>query len=296
MTPGTQSTVKRVMGGSFLIDELTPEEVFTPDDFTDEQRQIEAKEYEVSKKLMRELGELGLLGVDVPEEFGGLELDKVTSAIVSQNIATVGSFVITFSGHVGIGTLPLVWYGTPEQKKKYLDKLATGEWIAAYALSESSAGSDAMNIRTSAKLSEDGKHYLLNGEKMWISNAKKLSLFASGVASQRFATDLADQQEVMGALADMLIEVLVLESTVLRTQKMAGHKPLAVKLTKLYATRSFRNIEACMERVLGAVAEGDMLRTYMTIFRRLSKHEPQNMVLIGREISDAMVEAAQFTV
>jgi alkylation response protein AidB-like acyl-CoA dehydrogenase len=582
---------KRASGGSFLIEDLRPEDVFTPEDFSTEQKQIaemtanfaeekilprvpeiEAKKFEVSRELMREAGALGLLGVDVPEEYGGLELDKVTSALIADKVAVCGSFSVTFSAHAGIGTLPLIWYGTPEQRAKYLGKIASGEWIAAYALSESSAGSDAMNIRTQAKLSEDGKHYVLNGEKMWISNAgianlftvfakidgekftaflveagtpgltvaaeehklgirgsstcplrledckvpvenllgeagkghhiafnvlnvgryklaaaaiggmrisfrngvryakervafgkpitsfglvqekiadsaagiyvgealvyravgaieaalagldkhsatytqevqkrieefavecsilkvwasekldrvvddmlqlhggygyveefpaersyrdarinrifegtneinrliitgwmikralqgrlallpaikqvmdevmagpglrasyegplaeerallagaKKLGLFCAGAASQRFGNDLADQQEVMGALADVLIEVLALESAILRTEKMAGKSALAVKMTKYYAARSFRIVETAAERVIAAVAEGDMLRTQMAIFRRLAKHEPVNAVTLGREIAAVMVEAGRY--
>ena len=190
------TTAKRVSGGSFLVEDLTPEAIFTLEDLSVEQKQIaglaadfaeqkilpqiheiEAKNFDVSRALMRELGELGLLGIDVPEEYGGMELDKVTSAVAIQNLSIAGSFSVTVSAHVSIGTLPLVWYGTEQQKKKYLPKLASGEWIAAYALSESSAGSDAMNIRTRATLTPDGKHYLLNGEKMWISNAGMASLF-----------------------------------------------------------------------------------------------------------------------
>jgi alkylation response protein AidB-like acyl-CoA dehydrogenase len=523
---------------------------------------------------MRDLGALGLLGVDVPEEYGGMDMDKITSALVSQSLSASGSFSVTFSAHVTIGTLPLVWYGTPQQKEKYLPKLASGEWIAAYALSEASAGSDAMNIRTRATLTSDGKHYVLNGEKMWISNAgmaslftifakidgerfsafvveagtpgltigaeehklgirgsstcplvlsdcmvpvenllgqpgkghhiafnilnvgryklassaiggarnslrdgiryakdriafgkpltafglvqekiaesaaaiyateavlyrvvgaidaalseldkssptftqdvqkrieefavecsilkffgsemvervidhtlqihggygyveeygversyrdarinrifegtneinrlittgwmikralqgtlpllpaiksvmdevmagpiarasydgplaeergllanaKKIALFCSGAASQKFGNDLAEQQEVMGALADILSEVLALESIILRTEKIDKPQSVAVKLTKYYAARAFRIIETSAERVLGAVAEGDMLRTQMTIFRRLSKHEPANTVALGREISNAMVEAGRYKV
>ena len=177
-------------GGSFLIVDLGPEDIFTLEDLSDEQRQIEratvefaekeiqpriaaieAKDFGVTKDLLRKAGELGLMGVDVPEEHGGLQMDKVTSALIAEKIAICGSFSVSFSAHVGIGTLPLVWYGTAEQKKKYLSRLASGEWIAAYALSEASSGSDAMNLRTRAKLSADGKHYVLNGEKMWISNA-----------------------------------------------------------------------------------------------------------------------------
>ena len=183
-------------GGSFLIEDLTPEDIFTLEDLSPEQKQIadvaakfaeekistqmqeiEAKNFDLSRKLMRELGDLGLLGIDVPEQYGGMDLDKITSSLVSQNLSASGSFSVTFSAHVTIGTLPLVWYGTPEQKEKYLPRLVSGEWIAAYALSEASAGSDAMNIRTRATLTPDGKHYLLNGEKMWISNAGMASLF-----------------------------------------------------------------------------------------------------------------------
>jgi alkylation response protein AidB-like acyl-CoA dehydrogenase len=115
--------------------------------------------------------------VDSPEAYGGLELDKVTSALVAESLSKNASFSVAFSAHTGIGTLPLVWYGTDEQKKKYLPKLATGEWVAAYALSEATSGSDAMNIRTKAVLSADGKTYILNGEKMWISNCGFADLY-----------------------------------------------------------------------------------------------------------------------
>jgi alkylation response protein AidB-like acyl-CoA dehydrogenase len=567
------AAVKRGRGGMFLLEDLSPAEIFTPEDFTPEQKQIgemtrqfaeekiltqvaaiEAKDFSISRKLMRELGELGLLGVDVPEEYGGLDLDKVTSTLIIENVCVTGSFGVTFNAHTCIGTLPLAWYGTPEQKAAYLPKLASGEWIAAYALSESSAGSDAMNIRTRAILSEDGKHYLLNGEKMWISNAgfadiftifakidgekfsaflvpagtpgltvgseehklgirgsstcplilndckvpvenmlgtagkghliafnilnvgryklganmicsarqafrdgiryarervgfgksivhfglvkekiadsaaaiyalesavyrvvgaidaaaaeldkgaptytqdlqkrieefaaecsilkfegselaervvdqmlqlyggygyveefpaerqyrdlrinkifegtneinriitttwmmkraqsgalplmaaieklmdeiasnnwtarefagplaqqkalltsgKKIALFCTGLAAQKFAAELPEQQEVIGAIAEILAEVLVLDSTLLRTEKMDGAKPLAIKLAKYYAVRSFRVIESAAERVLGAVAEDDDLRSKTAILRTLAGHEPVN--------------------
>ncbi len=209
-----KSTVKRVTGGGFLLEDLTPQDIFTLEDLSSEQVQIatmthqfaeekilpqveaiEAKQYDVSQRLMRELGDLGLLSVDIPEEYGGLDLEKVTSAIVSQNISVLGSFAVTFSAHVSIGTLPLVWYGTAAQKAKYLPRLASGEWIAAYALSESSAGSDAMNIRTKATLSADGKHYLLNGEKMWISNAGFADLFTifAKIDGEKFSAFLVER-------------------------------------------------------------------------------------------------------
>jgi alkylation response protein AidB-like acyl-CoA dehydrogenase len=190
------STAKRIAGGAFLITDATPADCFFPEDFTEEHRQIaqttsdfatnevvpasdaiEAKDFAVTRKLLRHASELGLTSVDIPEEYGGLEMDKVSSAIIAESIAKQGSFCVIFSAHVGIGTLPLVWYGTAEQKQKYLPKLATGEFIGAYALSESTSGSDALNARTRAVLSADGSTYTLNGEKMWITNAGMADLF-----------------------------------------------------------------------------------------------------------------------
>jgi butyryl-CoA dehydrogenase len=187
---------KRIAGGSFLIEERTPAECFFPEDFSDEQKQIaemadqfaqneilpqndaiEAKDFSVTRRLLKEATELGLTTVDIPEEYGGLELDKVTSAIIADHIARQGSFSVAFSAHVGIGTLPLVWYGTEAQKQRYLTRIASGEWVGAYALSESTSASDAQNARTRAVLSEDGKHYILNGEKMWISNSGFADIF-----------------------------------------------------------------------------------------------------------------------
>ena len=210
----TKTATQRIGGSSFLIEERSPAELFTPEDFSEEQRQIaqtayefaknevlpqadaiEAKQLDVTKGLLRKAGELGLMGVDVPEEFGGLEMDKVTSAIVADHIAQSASFSVAFSAHVGIGTLPIVWYGTQEQKQKYLPKLATGEWIGAYALSEATSGSDAMNIRARATLAPDGKHYLLNGEKMWITNAGFADLFTifAKVDGEKFTAFLVER-------------------------------------------------------------------------------------------------------
>lgn len=592
MSGAAGTRAKQVTGGSFLIEDLGPQDIFTLEDLSGVQKEIERttvefaekrilpqvaaieqKDFSVTKGLLRRAGELGLMGIDVPEEYGGIAMDKVTSALIADNIAVCGSFSVAFSAHAGIGTLPLVWYGNAEQKKKYLAKLASGEWIASYALSEASSGSDAMNIRTQAKLSADGKHYVLNGEKMWISNAaianlftvfakidgekfsaflieagtpgltvgpeehklgirgsstcplsltdclvpvgnllgeagkghhiafnilnvgryklgaaaiggskiafrngvryarertafskpitsfglvqekiancaagiyageslvyrvvgaidaslaeldenapdfsqqtqkrieefvvecsilkvwcsemldrlvddtlqlyggygyveefpaersyrdsrinkifegtneinrliitgwlmkramqgrlalvpaiqrvmdeviagpspreertgalaaqyslladaKKLTLFCAGAASQKYGAALAEEQEVMGALADMIMEVLVLESCILRAEKMQGRSPLAVTMTRYYAARAFSIVKMSAERVIGAVAEGDILRTQMTIFRRLSKHDPENTVALGREIAAAMAEAGRYT-
>ncbi len=585
----TASLPKIIPGGHFLLWNAVPDDIFTPEDFTEEQQEIarttaefaeksilprvaeiEAKNFAVTRELLLETGKLGLLAVDVPERYGGLAMSKVTSALVSDRIAVSASFSVSFSAHTGIGTLPVIWYGTPAQKEKYLPKLASGEWIAAYALSESSSGSDAMNIRAQARLSPDGRQYILNGEKMWISNAgfadlfivfakidgeqfsaflvergtpgltigaeehklgirgsstcplvlsdcaipaenllgeadkghhiafnilnvgryklgaatlggarntlrnavrygkqrmafgkpissfglvqkkiaetaagifagealvyrvvgaidaalatlaadapasevqkriedyavecsivkvwcsemleravdhcvqiyggygyveeypaergyrdsrinrifegtneinrliitgftlkramqgrlpllpaigkvmdevmagpsareeasgplgaemtllasaKKLGLFCSGVASQKYPTNLQDQQEIMGALADILIEILVMESAILRAEKFSGRSAIAIQLAQLSAARSFRIIQDSAERVLGAVAEGDMLRTQMAIFRRLAKRDPINTVALGRSVAEEVVAAERY--
>ena len=192
----SHSSIVAASGGSFLLESRTPEEVFIPEDLTPDQRQIaetasrfareqllpaaakiEAKEPGVMRSLLREAADLGFTSVDIPEEYGGLGLDKTTSAVVSDQTALVASFSTAFGAHSGIGTLPLVWYGTEEQKQRYLPRLASLELAAAYALSEATSGSDAMRIRTSAILSVDGQHYTLNGEKMWITNAGFADLF-----------------------------------------------------------------------------------------------------------------------
>lgn len=179
-----------VRGGSFLTEERSLEEVFTPEDFSDEQRMIAqtaddfmqkelvprldeilALNYDTTRLLMKKAGELGLLGVEVPEEYGGLGLDKTSGCLVSEKSARDGSFAVTLMGHTGIGSLPIVYFGTPEQKKRYLPKFASGEWISSYSLSESSSASDAMNAKARAVLSKDGKSWVLNGEKMWLTNA-----------------------------------------------------------------------------------------------------------------------------
>jgi alkylation response protein AidB-like acyl-CoA dehydrogenase len=589
---------KRIPGGSFLISDATTADCFFPEDFTDEHKQIaqttadfamnevvpasdaiEAKDFAVTRRLLREASDLGLASVDIPEEYGGLEMDKVTSAIVAENIAKQGSFCVMFSAHVGIGTLPIVWYGTPEQKRKYLPKLASGEFVGAYALSESTSGSDAMNARTRAVLSADGTTYTLNGEKMWITNAgmadiftvfakcavpgtpdenltaflvergtpgftvgheehklgirgsstcpliladcripaanllgqvgkghriafnilnigryklgatvlgasklalgqsiqyakerkafgkaicefgliqqkladcaagifagealcyrtigmidaalagvdknntaeiqkriedyavecsivkvwaselydmvadetvqifagygyveeypaerhyrdsrinrifegtneinrliisgwilksavsgklalipaiktlmdevmagpvakedregplaaefdmlasaKKLTLFAAGVATQRYSAALADEQEVMAALADMITEVFTMESAVLRAEKIAAISPagapvIAVTLARLYAAKAMNIVELAARKVVAAAAEGDMLRTQMTILRRLARHDPTDTIPLRRQAAAHVVRAGKY--
>lgn len=183
-------------GGEFLFADTSPETCFIPEDFDDElkliaQTTLEYVENEVrpaldrleklepglSDALMRKAGELGLLAIEIPEAYGGAGLSKAAATVVAEYCAGSAGFNTTISAHSTIGTLPLVYFGTPEQKARYLPKLGSGEWIGAYALTEPEAGSDALGGRTAATLSEDGKHYILNGSKMWISNAGFASLF-----------------------------------------------------------------------------------------------------------------------
>jgi alkylation response protein AidB-like acyl-CoA dehydrogenase len=190
MATDTTTPIVAARGGSFLVEDRTPDEVFTPEDFSEEQRMIAqtaaefveeqvvpriadilALKYETTRDLLRKAGELGLLGVEIPEEYGGLGLDKVSGCITSEKSAREGSFAVSFMGHTGIGTLPIVYFGTEEQKRKYLPKFASGAWISSYSLSEASSASDAMNAKARAVLSPDGKSWILNGEKMWLTNA-----------------------------------------------------------------------------------------------------------------------------
>ncbi len=178
-----------VKGGSFLISETNPQDVFTPEDLNEDQLaiaevakkfmenevipnvdKIEAHNWDVSVRLLKNAGDLGLLSFDIPEEFGGMEVDKTTSVLISENFARQGSFAVSIGAHTSIGSLPIVYFGNQEQKERYLPRIATGELIAAYALTEANSGSDALAAKTKAVLSEDGKHYILNGTKMWISN------------------------------------------------------------------------------------------------------------------------------
>jgi alkylation response protein AidB-like acyl-CoA dehydrogenase len=204
----------KISGGSFLLETRRPEEVFTPEDFSEQHlligqtaeefavneivpniEKIEHKDFSVTRDLLKKAGELGLSSVEIPEAYGGLEMDKVTAAVIADHIAKYAGFATTWGGHTGIGTLPIVYFGTEEQKKKYLPRLAAGEIVGAYALSESTSGSDAMNCRTRATLSPDGKHYILNGEKMWITNAGFADLFTvfAKVDGEKFSAFLVEK-------------------------------------------------------------------------------------------------------
>ena len=185
----TVLTKTAAKGGSFLLESSRPEDVFSPADLSDDQKLIGqtaeefvvkevlpfAKDLENKKpglmpELVKKAGELGLLGGGIPEQYGGAGLDKIATTVLTEKLSIYGGFAVTHGAHSGIGTLPIVYFGTEEQKKKYLPKLATGEWIGAYCLSEPQAGSDAQNSLTRAELNKEGTHYILNGQKMWITN------------------------------------------------------------------------------------------------------------------------------
>jgi len=213
-TTAVPKTKTRISGGSFLLESRAPEEVFTPEDFTEQHQligqtaeefavneivpnieKIEHKDFSVTRDLLKKAGDLGLSSVEIPEAYGGLEMDKVTAAVIADHIAKYAGFATTWGGHTGIGTLPIVYFGTEEQKKKYLPRLSAGEIVGAYALSESTSGSDALNCRTRATLSPDGKHYILNGEKMWITNAGFADLFTvfAKVDGEKFSAFLVEK-------------------------------------------------------------------------------------------------------
>lgn len=186
-----------IKGGEFLIRDIQPADIFIPEEFSEDQKMMatattdfvdkevwpnkmrfENKEYEFTLEVMKKAGELGLLGISVPEEYGGLGMGFNTSMLVCDRISgATGSLSTAYGAHTGIGTLPILLYGTEEQQKKYLPKLATGEWIGAYCLTEPGAGSDANSGRTKAELTEDGKSWVINGQKMWISNAGYADVF-----------------------------------------------------------------------------------------------------------------------
>ena len=210
----TDARKATISGGSFLIEDRGPSEVFTPEDFTEQHlliaqtaedfavneivpniEKMEHKDFSITRDLLKKAGDLGLSSAEIPEAYGGMEMDKVTASIIADHIAKYAGFATTWGGHTGIGTLPIVYFGTEEQKKKYLPRLAAGEIVGAYALSEASSGSDALNCRARAELSADGGHYVLNGEKMWITNAGFADLFTvfAKIDGEKFTAFLVEK-------------------------------------------------------------------------------------------------------
>jgi len=245
---------KEIKGGGFLVEELSGEDIITPEDFTDEHKMIatttegfiedevvplidklENHEFEHSVELLKKAGELGLLSADVPEEYGGLGLDKISSSLITEKFARAGGFSITHGAHVGIGSLPIVFFGNDDQKKRYLPKLATGELIAAYALTEPGAGSDALGARTTATLNEEGTHYILNGEKQWITNAGFADVFVvyAKIDGEHFTAFIVDRdapgvsvgpEEKKMGIKSSSTRTLILDNAEVPVENLLGEK------------------------------------------------------------------------
>ncbi len=204
-----------IKGGAFLIEERAPSEIFTPEDFTEEHRMIadttrqfidnevvtridelEKHDWKLSRELVGKAADLGLIGANIPEEYGGLGLDQTSGALIGENIGRSASFATTLGAESGIGLLPIVYFATDAAKQKYLPKIASGELITAYALTEAGSGSDAMAAKATARLSEDGKEYILNGEKMWITNGGFADIFIvfAKVDGDKFTAFIVERQ------------------------------------------------------------------------------------------------------
>ncbi|MCB1050342.1 MAG: acyl-CoA dehydrogenase family protein, partial [Acidobacteria bacterium] len=192
----TEKPVQHVKGGSFLVESHHADQVFTPEDFQEEHymmaetaeqfidseimprmAELETCNNDLTASILKKAGDLGMLAAEIPESYGGLNLSKAAACLVSEKFSRTGGLIVSLGGHCGIGTMPITYFGTQEQKDRYLPKLATGELLAAYALTETSSGSDALSARTKAVLSADGSHYVLNGNKMWITNAGFADVF-----------------------------------------------------------------------------------------------------------------------
>ena len=205
-----------VQGGAFMIEDRTTEEIFTPEDFTEEHNMIaettrqfidneviphidelEKHDWKLARELVKKAADLGLIGANIPEEYGGLGLDQTSGALVGENIGRCASFATTLGAESGIGLLPIIYFGTEAAKKNYLPRIASGEIITAYALTEAGSGSDAMAAKATARLSEDGTHYILNGEKMFITNGGFADIFIvfAKVDGDKFSAFIVERQE-----------------------------------------------------------------------------------------------------
>ena len=250
------STQQTIAGGQFLTHSVAPEDIFTREDLTDEQRlfgrtaaefmrnevvpnesRIYAHDWALTRELLRKAADIDLLRLEIPEAYGGLGLDKISAAFVGEQIATNPSFAGSLGAHTSIGSLPIVYFGSDAQKAKYLPRLASGELIAAYALTEPESGSDALAAKTSAVLSPDGRHYILNGQKMWITNGGFADLFTifAKVNGEKFTAFLVERG--MGVVSGSDEKKLGLE----------GSSTTALMLD---------NVKVPIENVLGTIGEG----------------------------------------
>src|SRR5271166_1528265 len=279
-------------GGRFLIANSTPEEVFTREDLSAAQKmlgsvaedfmrtevfprseQLDAKDHSVTRDMLQKAGELDLLSLDVPQEYGGLGLDKVSSAHVFEKIGTAPSVGVAIMAHTGIGTLPIVYFGNEQQKSRYLPLLASGEKLGAYALTEPGSGSDALSIRTKAKLSPDGKYYILNGQKMWITNggfADVFTIFAK-VDGEKFTAFIVERE--MGVVSGREEPKLGLDGS---------------STTALF----LENVRVPVENVLGEIGQGHKIAFNILNFGRL-KLGTVNMGGARQALNDALTYAVE---
>ncbi|WP_156288493.1 acyl-CoA dehydrogenase family protein [Oceanobacillus salinisoli] len=250
----SETREKLFKGGAFLTEDLTSQDIITPEDFTDEQimisktteefidkevlpnlEELENQNFDISLNLLKKAGELGLLGADVPEEYGGLGLDKTSSALITEEFSRAGGFSISHGAHVGIGSLPIVFFGNEKQKEKYLPKLATGELIAAYALTEATSGSDALSAKTTAVLNETGTHYILNGEKQFITNSAFADVFVvyAKINGEHFSTFIVERdfpgvstgaEEKKMGIKSSSTRTLVLDDAEVPVENLLGEK------------------------------------------------------------------------
>ncbi|MFD2761482.1 acyl-CoA dehydrogenase family protein [Lentibacillus juripiscarius] len=250
----SETKEKLFKGGGFLVDDVQANDITTPEDFTEEHKMIgkttddfidgevmpkidnlENHEFEHSVDLLKKAGDLGLLGADVPEEYGGLGLDKISSSVITEKFARAGGFSITHGGHVGIGSLPIVFFGNDDQKQRYLPKLATGELLAAYALTEPSSGSDALSAKTTATLNEAGTHYILNGEKQWITNSAFADVFVvyAKIDGEHFSAFIVERdfpgvstgpEEKKMGIKSSSTRTLILEDAEVPVENLLGEK------------------------------------------------------------------------
>ncbi len=256
----TTVAIPKTKGGAFLIERSAPEEIFTPEDFTDEHRaiakttdefwqkevvphidEIRHQDHALCARILKKSGELGLTAVVLPEKFGGMEMDMTSMMVVAEGLAREGSYSAWHGAHTGIGTLPLLLFGTEAQKEKYLPKLATAEMIAAYCLSEPQAGSDALAARTRADLSEDGKYYILNGQKMWITNG-----------------GFADLYTVFAKVGGEKFTAFLVERAWPGVKPGAEEKKMGIKGSSTTAV-FFDNVKVPVENVLGEVGRGHII-------------------------------------
>jgi butyryl-CoA dehydrogenase len=256
----TTVAIPKTKGGAFLIERSSPEEIFTPEDFTDEHRAIAKttdefwqkevvpnidairhQDHALCAKILRKSGELGLTAVVIPEKFGGMEMDLTSMMVVAEGVSREGSYSAWHGAHTGIGTLPLLLFGTEAQKAQYLPKLATAEMIAAYCLSEPQAGSDALAARTRADLSADGKHYILNGQKMWITNG-----------------GFADLYTVFAKVGGEKFTAFLVERAWPGVKPGAEEKKMGIKGSSTTAV-FFDNVKVPVENVLGEVGRGHII-------------------------------------